>query len=203
MDYCVKKTEIVNPPIDSPEWAWAETARLKDCGWAGERAPSAYAKLLDGPEGISVLMHTDEAPLRRVNTEENSEVCEDSCMEFFFKPDPHDINFLNFEMNPNGVLLLSIGKDRHGRIDLEEDHALFDIESDAKDGDWTIKLYIPKKILLKYFKKLAPVCRANFYKCGDKTENPHFLAWSPVDVVEPDFHVPDFFGFIRFNTDYK
>jgi hypothetical protein len=39
--------------------------------------------------------------------------------------------------------------------------------------------------------------KANFYKCGDKTEEPHYLSWSPIDTPEPDFHVPSFFGLLE------
>jgi hypothetical protein len=42
------------------------------------------------------------------------------------------------------------------------------------------------------------VARANFYKCGDETETPHFGAWSPVQTPQPDFHRPEFFGRLVF-----
>ena len=40
--------------------------------------------------------------------------------------------------------------------------------------------------------------RANFYKCGDKLQQMHFLSWNPIDVPKPDFHRPDFFGEVTF-----
>ena len=40
--------------------------------------------------------------------------------------------------------------------------------------------------------------RANFYKCGDKTLQPHFLSWSPIHSEKPDFHRPEDFGIINF-----
>lgn len=39
--------------------------------------------------------------------------------------------------------------------------------------------------------------RANFYKCGDDTEYPHYGMWRPYLVSKPDFHRPDQFGEIR------
>ena len=36
--------------------------------------------------------------------------------------------------------------------------------------------------------------RANFYKCGDKLQQPHFLSWNPISTPRPNFHVPQFFG---------
>ncbi|MHB1455061.1 MAG: carbohydrate-binding family 9-like protein [Saccharofermentanales bacterium] len=34
----------------------------------------------------------------------------------------------------------------------------------------------------------------NFYKCGDKTDCPHYGCWNPILLPAPDFHVPAFFG---------
>ncbi|WP_350005689.1 carbohydrate-binding family 9-like protein, partial [Phocaeicola dorei] len=42
------------------------------------------------------------------------------------------------------------------------------------------------------------VVRANFYKCGDELQKPHFLSWSPIKIEKPDFHRPDFFGLLEF-----
>jgi hypothetical protein len=39
---------------------------------------------------------------------------------------------------------------------------------------------------------------ANFYKCGNKTVHKHYLSWSPIDLGEPNFHCPEYFGVIRF-----
>ena len=32
--------------------------------------------------------------------------------------------------------------------------------------------------------------KGNFYKCGDKLENPHYLSWEPVRTPDPNFHLP-------------
>ena len=39
---------------------------------------------------------------------------------------------------------------------------------------------------------------ANFYKCGDKLQTPHFLSWNRIDLPSPNFHRPDFFGTLEF-----
>ena len=31
--------------------------------------------------------------------------------------------------------------------------------------------------------------RANFYKCGDELQKPHFLSWNPIKIEKPDFIV--------------
>ena len=40
--------------------------------------------------------------------------------------------------------------------------------------------------------------KANFYKCGDELQTPHFLSWNPIKIENPDFHRPDFFGTLEF-----
>ncbi len=199
MRYKVEKTDVINPSINSSEWEKANIGYVDKNRWAeAEKAPKTTFKLLQGPEGISVLMHTEERNLRAENTQENSRVCDDSCMEFFFKPDPWNLNYFNFELNPKGVMFLSVGSDRNNRELLDEDRKTFSIESVANDGDWTLKYYIPNSFIFKYFDKIASVCRGNFYKCGELTGHSHFGSWSEVEVPSPDFHIADFFGYLEF-----
>ena len=40
----------------------------------------------------------------------------------------------------------------------------------------------------------GPRLRGNFYKCGDATVRPHYLAWNPVTSETPAFHRPWEFG---------
>ncbi len=198
MRYKAGKTEVVNPGIESKEWEKAPEGKITHQRWKEFYQPiNTTFKVLRGPEGISVLMHTDEKNLLCERAEENSDVCCDSCMEFFFKPNPWDPRYINFELNPNGVMNSSVGNGRHGRIYNTEDRSIFSIESDAKDGDWTLKFYIPDAFLIEKVGKIASVCKGNFYKCGEDTDHSHFITWCEVEVDKPDYHIPDFFGFIE------
>lgn len=195
MKYYLTKTLIENPAIDSPEWEKATVGEIAVNRWEGyAKAPRTTFKMLRGPKGISLLVHTEETHLRAEVTCLNGEICTDSCVEFFLKPDNHDTRYLNFEINPKGVLHLGIGEGREERRHPEIDPAIFDIVSRPVEGDWTLKLYIPDSFLLEHFAKISAVCRANLYKCGDLTDHEHYGAWSEVEVAEPDYHVPDFFG---------
>lgn len=197
MRYKATKTDIVNPKINSSEWDKAEWGKIAIERWeTPAKAPDTEFKILRGPEGISVLIHTNETELRAENTEENSRVCDDSCMEFFFKPDPWSTKYFNFEINPKGVMHLGFGDGRHGRVFVEE-REVFDIETIPDEGDWTLKFYIPDSFLLKYVEHIGTVCKGNFYKCGELTGHSHYAVWNEVEVLEPDYHLPDFFGFIE------
>lgn len=208
MRYIVSKTEEINPDINSLEWDKAEVGYIDKEPWTKEglfSSPKTTFKLLRGPEGVSVLMHTNETNLRAEEEKENGPICCDSCMEFFYKPSPWDPRYFNFEINPKGVMHLGLGDGRFGRVLIEE-RELFDIVSIANDGDWTIKYYIPDSFIENYFPGIydpsnvntSSVVKGNFFKCGDKTDKPHYAVWSNIEVDIDDFHVPDFFGKIVF-----
>ncbi len=198
MRYVATKTNIIDPDINSTEWQKAITGHITVNRWKDYApAPETSFKMLRGPEGISVMMHTKETGLRCECTTENGDVYKDSCMEFFIKPDVHDTRYMNFEFNPKGVLHLGLRTGRKSKEQIDIDRKIFRIASLAKEGDWTLKFYIPDSFLLEYFDKISPVCKGNFYKCGDCTDHAHFGAWSEVETDTPDFHVSDFFGKIE------
>lgn len=199
MRYKVEKTNIIDPGIKSSAWNRAHLGIVSCQRWREYFEPiNTTFKLLKGPEGISVLMHTDEKKLRAEHTEQNSLVCEDSCMEFFFNPNPTDVNYINFEINPKKAMYISIGNDRYNRHLITADKEIFKIESIPNDGDWSLKFYIPDSFLLDYFDKIADVWKGNFYKCGDLTGHTHYASWAEVETEKPDFHAPDYFGILEF-----
>ena len=67
----------------------------------------------------------------------------------------------------------------------------------AADG-WTAEYCLPLDFFRLFYPdfRLIPGIhfRGNCYKCGDRTEHPHFLAWNPVHTPTPDFHRPEFLG---------
>ena len=198
MKYKVVKTDIFDPDINSHEWDRANVGYIGVNRWKEfAHAPITSFKILRGDDGISILMHSEEKNQRAECLEQNGMICQDSCMEFFFKPDPLDLNYFNFEFNPKGILHLAIGNGRHGRVLIDEDRATFRIQTKTKDDEWSVKFFVPNEFILKYFKRVAPVCKGNFYKCGDLTDHEHYGVWSEVEVEHPDYHVPDFFGRIE------
>ena len=65
---------------------------------------------------------------------------------------------------------------------------------------WEVALVIPYSAFFMHnITSLGgKTIRANFYKCGDKLQTPHFLSWSPIDLEKPNFHCPEFFGELHF-----
>lgn len=148
--------------------------------------------------------------VRAVNTEDFGPVWEDSCVEFFMRREGES-GYRNFECNILGAFLSCYHKTR------EEGERQTDImshvfrqtsichrydDSGKEVSDWTLYLEIPKSAMgFGTDESLAGQnIRANFYKCGDRTSEPHFLSWNPIDLPKPNFHVPQFFGLLELQS---
>jgi hypothetical protein len=161
--------------------------------------------------GTSILLNyfVQEPQVRAVNTEFNSPVWEDSCVEFFIRLED-DPNYYNFEFNAIGTVLGAYGPDRNSRSWLP-DEVLQEVQTtpslgkgiiETLEGDisWTLEIVIPVAVLVQsgITDISGQQAHANFYKCGDKLKQPHFLSWQPVLTDQPNFHLPQHFGELRF-----
>ena len=146
------------------------------------------------------LQATEEHILRRF-TGDMDEVCKDSCLEFFFCPKADD-RYFNFEANPNGSMYVGYGLPGADRCRLYKSNwkELLQVEPFETADGWGIQLRIPVSFIRIFVSDFALYSglslKANFFKCGDETVEPHYMAWNPVDLPAPNFHRPDFFGTI-------
>ena len=133
-----------------------------------------------------------------------AQVCEDSCMEFFFCPEAGSDRYFNFEWNLNGALYLGrrTGRDCAVRLQLKDHKSLFNVHSAKTPDGWEIFYEIPASFVQLFVPDFAlkpgAEIRANCYKCGDLTPKPHYLSWNPVTSRNPDFHRPQDFGIMKF-----
>lgn len=156
-------------------------------------------------EHIVLTFNVEEAEVRHVNTAINSSVWEDSCVEFFISFD--DRGYYNFEFNCIGTALVGFGNDRNNRKLLPETlvkriRCFASMEKKTSSFEWQMQAIIPLSVFMynAVFNLEGKKCKANFYKCGDKLAQPHFLAWNRIETAEPDFHQPAFFGDIEFEA---
>jgi hypothetical protein len=158
---------------------------------------------------IFLKYYVRESNTKAEKDQPNQMVCEDSCVEFFVSPADDGI-YYNFEFNPIGTVLLGSG---HGRADSKRADPAFteQIRRITTMGDkpfgeirgdirWSLTLAIPLDIFFHHDVTglKGKEFRANFYKCGDKLSNPHFVTWNPVQTEKPDYHRPEFFGVLKF-----
>lgn len=104
-------------------------------------------------------------------------------------------NYKEFEVAPNGMWI-DLDISPNGLADLQSGvQRSVHINEDAKI--WTAVLAIPMQSLTPHFDPAVP-WRANFYRVEGKVEPRKYMAWQPTHTLQPNFHVPEKFGNMRF-----
>ena len=171
--------------------------------------PEVEVEMTAKKNSLHLCFNVKEKCIRAEVTEINGPVHTDSCVEFFISPFS-DGNYYNFEFNCIGVTHVEYGPNRENRKNLPEkwvkkiktNSSLGNKSFSSKEGDfsWSLNVIIPSECFIhddiESFKNLN--ASANFYKCGDKTSDPHFISWKPIKTPSPDFHRYDFLYKLKF-----
>ena len=140
---------------------------------------------------------------------DNGKVWEDSCCEFFSIPAGDGV-YYNIECNCAGQMLIGGGAERKNReraakevLDTVKRWSSLGREpfaEKAAPASWQMVMVIPASAFFKHHigSFTGKTIRANFYKCGDRLKQQHYLSWNPIDLPRPNFHCPDFFGELTF-----
>lgn len=189
------------PRLSEPDWERVPVVDLAHTGWLKPCGITARGQCCRDEGGLWVRMEAEESAIRAELTGKLDAVCKDSCLEFFFAPRGDDDRYFNFEWNPLGTLCLGFGAERPTRVrQIVKEPAMFRPAPFCKPGGWGIRFYVPLSFLRIYFPgyELEGEAACNFYKCGDATEIPHYLAWAPLSSSTPDFHRRQDFGRLLF-----
>ncbi len=188
------------------DWGALPKAPIQHYPWGTAYTLPAYAQLALR-ENLCLLLHAEcrEADPRAVFHHYNDPVYTDSCLEFFAAFDADDDRYINMEMNANGALLCCIGQGRENRIPLTavSDGQLPQVRATRAAAFWAVDAEIPLSLLSRVYGisqdafREGYTFRGNFYKCGDRTDCPHYGCWNPVQTETPDFHRPAYFGRLR------
>ena len=175
-----------------------------------------WSEYLDGPKTLVGLFQDKNyfifaffiqaEYLRLEETEINSQVCNDSCLEIFIQL--KDKNYLNLEVNGLGIIHLAKGLNRESRYLQSVDWIKENIEfTTSLEGDpspiaaypvnWKAILKIKKTGLFQFINKSLGKMKLNIYKCGDLSKIPHYLTLFPIETDSPDFHRPEYFQWVR------
>jgi hypothetical protein len=176
--------------------------------------PAVQAKMMYNDENLYVVFRVKDRYIRCIAKDHNGPVWEDSCVEFFFSPDTNlPERYFNLEINCGGTPLMhyNLFQEKETRILAVEDIKMAEIAHSlpqlidpeiTEPVTWTIEYRIPFTLLEKYSTVTRPGpginWRANFYKIAENNSNPHYITWSVVDNLKPDFHLPQFFGLLKF-----
>ena len=186
---------------DCPNWDQIESVTLHHAPWLRPKEVEAQAQACHDGEALYIRMTAREDQIRATLTGSLDQVCNDSCLEFFFAPKEGDKRYFNFEWNPLGALYLGFGAERETRVrQIVQDPAMFGFQSFRTPDGWGITYRIPGDFIRVYFPdfQFEGCAAANFYKCGDETAVPHYLAWSPLTSENPDYHRRWDFGKLLF-----
>ena len=185
-----------------PDWNKIEKAPIDQKLWLPCEQISAYAQLAYDDSRLYVHLHAEEPIIRAENTGVLDQPCQDSCLEFFLSPAEGDARYLNIEMNPNCCLYFGIGTGRDDLVRLLPTQGVVALNAHCTRSEtgWDRHHSLPFSLLRLFFPAFHPhgIMRGNFYKCGDLTQQEHYLAWNRVACAEPDFHRPEFFGELVF-----
>lgn len=190
------------PKLSVPDWSVPETVALTHTGWLPVCPISAQAQACHDGENLYVRMEAEEQPVRATMSGRLDRVCEDSCLEFFYAPVAGDPRYFNFEFNPLTAMDMSFGGARPNRVRQVPKKAAewFQPRSFATGKGWGIEFRIPLSFLRIYWPEFSfgGEGAGNFYKCGEQTAAPHFMAWAPLSGDTPDFHRRQDFGTLIF-----
>lgn len=192
------KAQVVYQPIACVDWEEAYPY-----------APQVEFAMAYTDEALLLHYRVTEASVRAMAGRDNGPVWEDACVEFFSMPGGDDV-YYNIECNCTGTLLIGAGSARSNRrhasqviLDQVSRWASLGREGfDERVGEcsWEVALVVPFSVFFLHdlHSMDGKSVRANFYKCGDKLQTPHFLSWSPIELPKPDFHCPASFGTLHF-----
>ena len=182
-----------------PDWSSIAPVSIDQHLWSDVHSIVPQAQAAWDENGLYIRLSVKEKDIKKEFSGPLAPVWEDSCLEFFFSPNGDD-RYFNFECNPNGAFYAGYGKPIPQRYRLYEDHLPGQLQVTPftlPDG-WGVEFQVPVSLVQVFvpdFQLSAGMTlRANFYKCGDATVQPHFIAWNPIDLPEPCFHCPEFFG---------
>jgi len=167
-----------------------------------EHAVKAWAQLSYDENALYVRLQAAEEHVRAEHRGLLDEICEDSCLEFFFCPMEGDDRYFNLEVNPNGAMYFGFGKSVQTLQRLIPENPAVNPEVTRTDDGWSLEYAIPHDFVRLFFPAYKPesgnVIKANCYKCADLSETPHWLCWSSVPAERATFHCPEHFGTMYF-----
>ncbi len=192
--------------LNSAEWNNAQRVQI-DRYWSGAPAPAdrhAEARILWSTKALHVRFVCHQAeplvvsekpqPLTKTMGLWDRDVC-----EIFIAPDPHVIErYLEFEAAPTGEWLdVAIHWTAEKRESDWQFNSHMTTAARVENDRVTIAMRIPWNHWIHEPQK-GERWRMNLFRCVGKDPNRGYLAWQPTRTPEPNFHVPQVFGWLRF-----
>lgn len=212
----IKRVYAIYPPLEvmaamlEDEYLKVEWGGIFNNNWAADYpyAPSTKFWIAHNDESLFLKFKVEEQFTKAEVEKDGGAVWTDSCVEFFVSFD--DSGYYNFEFSCIGKKLLGFRKCKDSAeyasqevLDSIKCYSTLGSECFAErsgDNAWELTVAIPKQAFFAHdFKTLEGLfAMANVYKCGDGLSKPHFLSWNPIKSETPNFHLPQYFGRMKF-----
>ncbi len=119
--------------------------------------------------------------------------------EAFLQPEPSPERYYKeFEIAPNGMWI-DLNISPSGLADLKTGLSR-SVHVDQEKHIWTAEMAIPLRTITERFDS-SSLWRVNFYRIEGPEEPRRYMAWRPTYTPQPNFHVPEAFGTMRFDAD--
>lgn len=169
--------------------------------WGEYEGVEASLRLRWEEEKLFIRFTVREPQLRRMTRAHNEAVWEDSCVEAFLQREGEE-EYVNVECSASTRMLVARGSSRHDRRYYPVEFidaiplSVTILEHTNARSRWRadLELDLVALSLMKSGERMEDVkLRGNFYKCGDKLDEPHYLAAGEIMTAAPDFHRSEYF----------
>ncbi len=192
--------------LNTPEWSKAQLVQI-DRYWSGNPAPDgrkAEARILWSNKALHLRFVCNQAePLTISSNPQLSHKTiglwdRDVC-EIFIAPDPNIVErYLEFEAAPTGEWLdVAIHMTPEKRESDWEFHSGMTTAAHVEKDRVTIAMRIPWNHWIHEPQK-GERWRVNLFRCVGTGETRGYIAWQPTRTPQPNFHVPQAFGWLVF-----
>ena len=145
--YTIKKVS------DAIDWTQIPALDVDNYLWCEELDIKMQSQICYSEKGLHVHLRAWEKDIRAELTEPMSMVCEDSCMEFFFRPMEGDLRYFNLEINPNGQMYIGFGHSMKDliRLALQDEQGMLQKKWNYTEDGWEVFYTFPVEVIRVFF----------------------------------------------------
>lgn len=205
---CLTDSHIAADDLDHAAWSKATPVQIMYY-WSGELAPperQATARAIWSQEALWIRFDCEQHEPLVVSGEPQTAqktigLWERDVCEIFIAPDINEPErYLEFEVAPTGEWLdLAIHTLPEKRETDWEYSSGMTAAARINEGNITMAMRLPFESL-GHAPRAGERWRTNLFRCIGSGESRGYLAWQPTRTERPNFHVPEAFGWLRFNT---
>jgi hypothetical protein len=199
-------SSLVVDDLDSSTWQHVPSISINRY-WSGHEAPvqkHAEAQVCWSEEALHVrFVGNQHEPLvvssNPITSEKTIGLWERDVCEIFVAPDPMNPNrYFEFEAAPTGewvdlgILIATSGKETDWNF-----QSGMSVAARVQGGQLTIGMRIPWSERIPQPQR-GKEWRVNLFRCVGPESEQRYLAWQPTETSQPNFHVPEAFGWLCF-----